>query len=1341
MAEPTQSLPEEGLQTVEEQEDPSIFLSKAQSAGLTPEEIASEFKVRYNVDISTPVVKPLRALEETVGKAFRGSAPKGMRPKTVAEEVMEPIATTSGIVGGAVEGMADLFGPNITEAMLAGTGMGKVVSEPQRQTVGKELRDIRKDIDKTFLEREGQSGFENLRQDLTDNAEGILEIINVVRGAEDFTAEHKSTVEHLFGKQKEGSVTGRQFTLGMAADIWSLGDDPIEYATSRPFTFATMIAGPLAEVNALAKAGYQPAINLVKSKSGQALKNISDKASSKLSQYEKGVKVKQAADKTKRNVKEGLQSVRRWVEDPFVQQTEKASRLTEALVDTANRTGKSVQQIATRWAESVKRGYEDVTPESSSGVKIPVETAEKVVGPRKAQERWDTPDTVKVFTQEVDYNPTTAHFGGKREAAAVYAEALEAYKAGKLTREQYDGFVKYIRKQEAKPESITIANTHWKEATGRFLDDLAKLEHVDPAAVMLQLNKTLSDKSVGMLRSQNVRKQVAQSIVDDVRDLGIYTPEQLVNLEQKLPTYLDEINKRDPSSPSYQANPIINFDGYRINVGQKVIDIVDSSPKLRKHIYAELISEAAGDIAQDTRLNVISESLKENMPMALTEAEWIDNALERAIISGEELAPMIQDNPHHLATRMIDNLDGYARIIARSDDPRMLAQAKKQIRDLAHKIRSYKRVPEEITEAFGIQDHIRQNKPLQPPETKAGKAPAKLAYEVFAPAGVIDTLKWELASKNAVQNATGFWQTLNRQIKANLTARNIASAINNLKANFVYQTFRRGTPLLTSNLTDIMRKYHGYRTGKALGGEMQYKLSPYERKFFEAGERSGMLDTTMLDAEIGIVGKEKSALIGKLAKGTTRKLEKFYRAGDNIFKLEEAKHNFDKLTKAMDKLEEGDFISFEVKPGQNVKLYKRGGNFDLDGKILSPSQLDDVVFSASSLPAQRIFFDYTNVPNAVKWVRASKALGITSPFFTWFWKAIDIPGVKRGLLREALTDGVTYATNNKKINAQRRLAMGANIAKRQAMMAGLREAVKAPENSETLRKVLAYSPKDFNLQLLDYTTNPMWIGHDSEESSNQFGPSDLVIRAIMSGMAMSEDDQEIVEQLYPEEHGRFGKQIDFDLSSIEDPEIRKDILIRRKLLKKHHSKEGFTAADAAQLIGVSGSPLLDGVIMLKEGSRQGGKFDKARLTKLVTTALLGGTAAALLDIGVAYAADPNSPSKLFTTRRWAENEIGEPEEKFIKWAMRRITGIGYRPLDVARRSDGYFKRKEFEWKNSITGGLRKLLKDNPDLEKQDRINMQKRINELEKIVEGEIMLEKLHFEEVYRNLRKNVRKK
>jgi len=87
--------------------------------------------------------------------------------------------------------------------------------------------------------------------------------------------------------------------------------------------------------------------------------------------------------------------------------------------------------------------------------------------------------------------------------------------------------------------------------------------------------------------------------------------------------------------------------------------------------------------------------------------------------------------------------------------------------------------------------------------------------------------------------------------------------------------------------------------------------------------------------------------------------------------------------------------------------------------------------------------------------------------------------------------------------------------------------------------------------------------------------------------------------------------------------------------------------------------------------------------------------------------------------------------------MRRITGLGFRPLDVGKRSKWYWINKGKEWKATFTKDLRAELK-NPavPLTGTDRDNINERIIEIEKIVDGEIMLEKLHFQKVLDKLSK-----
>jgi hypothetical protein len=551
----------------------------------------------------------------------------------------------------------------------------------------------------------------------------------------------------------------------------------------------------------------------------------------------------------------------------------------------------------------------------------------------------------------------------------------------------------------------------------------------------------------------------------------------------------------------------------------------------------------------------------------------------------------------------------------------------------------------------------------------------------------------------------------------------------------------------------MMAKYEGYRTSEHLraGKRRIIHLSPEETSFFEAMERSGYLDTTALDIEMGGLGKDSGILgvLGKPGRWLNRKQQRLYKGGDNIFKLEDAWYNTKKLRQDLADLENGRYIELEWGPRQKGKLWKEYDGYVLEApgamrRRLSKTELDDIVVRASAKPGQNIFFDYSDVPNLIKWVRASRALGVTSPFFTWFWKAVDLPG-KPGLITHLMNDSIVYNTNSPILN--RRIA-GRNAlssAKKATVLAGIREAVTDPLNDEILSKVLGYSPKDFNLRLLQVTSNPMYIGHDSMESANQFAPSDIILRFAQTlsadspptglGVEGQKQFKDWMAAIYPTEDGKYGEMIDFDLSTIKDPELKRDIIIRRKLFKKHHAGEAFTAKDALALVGVSGNPIMETVQLITRADRQGQALDKRKLYQLISMAFVGGTAARTIDI--ALGAHP--AGKAWSTRKWAENPIDGEQEQFIKWSIRRLTGIGFRPLDVGKRSGRYFKNKSMEWKASLTGRLREILEE-PRLPEQDRINILKRINELEKIVDGEMVLEQIHFDEVYKQIGELVRK-
>jgi hypothetical protein len=89
--------------------------------------------------------------------------------------------------------------------------------------------------------------------------------------------------------------------------------------------------------------------------------------------------------------------------------------------------------------------------------------------------------------------------------------------------------------------------------------------------------------------------------------------------------------------------------------------------------------------------------------------------------------------------------------------------------------------------------------------------------------------------------------------------------------------------------------------------------------------------------------------------------------------------------------------------------------------------------------------------------------------------------------------------------------------------------------------------------------------------------------------------------------------------------------------------------------------------------------------------------------------------------------------------MRRVTGVGYRPLDIMKRKERYFTSLKKEWNLALTEDLKKQLED-PLITPEETNNINERIFELEEIIDSEITLEQLRFDEVYSKIDKVMKK-
>ena len=1373
------------------------FFQKAQVNQLTPDELASELLAQYGIDM-TSMGKTFSQMEEVFqgapdapsysptpsplgggGSLARGlidfsaaeepPAPEGYRRKTIPEELMEPVSQGAGLVGGAIGKATTLAKPFASEVL----GI-PVQKTPDLELMTKEIREARTSIDEDFTTRLQEPDLERLRLDIRDNLEGILELVNLLRVTDDYTKSEYGTAEHLQAQMEKGAETGGAMVTGAIADIGKMGDNFEEYFAVRPATTVMMVAPLLAELKGMAAAKYGPAMTAFADSKIRKAAGVIEKLEEELKKTKAGTKVARTVKKAGQAGGERWRGIKRLVSDPTIQATERASIFVDELMNEVRRTGDSIGAITKRWQESIKGGYESAirkprSPTEQQGLRLPVrkiedaflegETPDKftpVVERLKAKgidiETNMSETSGKVLSQEYDYQPTAKHIGPSREAQDLIAEGLDL--------DDPSGWEKFVRSSDAEPVNVRIKNSNLAETVDRFIDDIVQVKGVDPIEAKKTFMQNFLEISVGALKSDIIKEEVIVRAMKALDEADFLSPEQLLRAEESLTRFLTEMNKREPSSKNYGNNAVINFgkkpkvnpetgrpynvmdEGYgfdpvlELDVAKMVYDVMSDSDS---GIDVQLLSRTGEDIANAAKREKTGSVLTKHMGSENTVSGWVNEHMPN-LLEGGELPPAIPMNPNQIASFLSDTVATLAKRY--NVDPSI-------IQDIGYRLRSYKRMNPEIADHFGLTDYLRKERPkLEGPDSK-------LSYEVFAPEGVNSTLKFEMDAYKAIREGRGFWNWLNSRIKGNITARNLASAINNVTGNFAYQTFRRGSPLLAAKLVQMAVEYNAWKKGshKEAGRFSPSNLSDEKKSFFAAMERSGYLDVDVVDIELGGVGKSGEGFLGKLGgtgKTIERGLEAFYKGGDNIFKLEDAWYNYKQLSKEIGVLNDGEWMEFDIKgKGRLSRLERTPEGYTLDGKSLTKNQLDDILSRVSSQPGRSIFVDYSDIPNAVKWLRASKALGVTSPFFSWAWQVMDIPipGIgKKGIGAHALTDRAGYRTNSKALNAVKVSKAAITGIRRQVLISAMREAILA-EDDETLRKILAYAPKEFNLQLLELTGSPFYIGHDSMESANQFGPSDAILRAIMAVkskgiyknpalavIGLSEIDDEELKKIYmPTEDG--SDNIDYMLETVKDPKMKREIIQRRNLVKKQLSGEGFTAGDTLNLIGLSGSPIMDAVVAFQEADRQGKVLDATRLWQTATTAIMGGTAARTLEIGLAGLFPKQT--RAFTTRKWAENTIDKPSEDFMKWSMRRLTGLGFRPIEVGKRSKWYWINKGKEWKATLTKDLRSNLRDpSVPITGTERDNINERIIEIEKIVDAEMMFEKLHFQKVLQKIGK-----
>ena len=589
-------------------------------------------------------------------------------------------------------------------------------------------------------------------------------------------------------------------------------------------------------------------------------------------------------------------------------------------------------------------------------------------------------------------------------------------------------------------------------------------------------------------------------------------------------------------------------------------------------------------------------------------------------------------------------------------------------------------------------------------------------------------------------------------VKSNLTARQLTTLKNNVMSNVILQTVRRGDPLLLPRLVTDFVKYKMYeRGGKGLSDadiEMYQALTDSGKinTSFVDAEIAAMNQGGWLGDMVrqGEVAPKYKTFVDKL-QYPLKQIENVYKFSDEMFKIEEGVRSYKQIKRWMNTLDEGDYMTLRLGPVKRVKLRKvtdaaqwekraddpdfaeisptpferwhefadkreakrrakfSDNVFEVDGKVVDGAQLNAILGKAAMQVGEDLFFNYFDVGDLARVYRNSSMFALASPFYTWFSKAIDIPLVKRGLLSEIYRGAPWVKTNNAKIL----LELAANQSRIGATMdlaaAYARQSPYDEETMKMLRKSLGWGRGTqmgvFNAEA--YTD--LVGGYVSLNQANPWGPTDLIFRAIENGIGFAEnierneggiplpavgflgDDAQDFIKLYERDGA-----LDFDLKDM-DPKERKKVMDRRRfMLSRATGETGIGLGDGLDLVGLAGHPILEMWHLKAESQKRDKDVSWASFAMRVANMMMGGTYAKAAD-GVLGAVDPDNP---FTTRYKFEDAIAGEEEAWLRGAIRKVTGIGWKPANVQKRGEKYFDRLEQKWDDAlvarITADIKKL---------------------------------------------------
>ena len=572
-----------------------------------------------------------------------------------------------------------------------------------------------------------------------------------------------------------------------------------------------------------------------------------------------------------------------------------------------------------------------------------------------------------------------------------------------------------------------------------------------------------------------------------------------------------------------------------------------------------------------------------------------------------------------------------------------------------------------------------------------------------------DYLGWEIKANEQLKGMEAILRKANWQMKANLTVLNPMTHIGNTLGNVGAICIMTGeTPFsVVSRTTKTALSFMEFkRLGrKEFAKKMKKKgANPILAEAFEALENTNLDQVTLVKQEMGhlldmvneptwtngaksFVDKRYGAFEAparvleqsarKVKQGVdwlSRKAAEAYNFEDVAFKVSEFVREY---AEAKQIINDAPFDApFGLRTGHDGYTYvvKR----KVDGKTTYSfpkkkgqklDSINDRVGAAAATKVHDIVFDYARVPNFVRAIRNNSLFTVFSPFVTWTWKALDLPG-KKGLMSATLREQPVIISANPEIMAAAFKKRHNRNMRKALMLAGATSLLS--EDHDHYKQVARYGrePLGYVSALTQMGTDPGSVKTFRLTNSDIYEPSMIAARNLLSIASMYKEARDQM----------FGVQPEDAIGGLAHKAFKQGMVLDAK--------------NILRLGQLSGGPLAEYVMMESLGRNEwGGAISNSDRWRKLGPALLGSIWHRSSDAMIGIV----NPESEYTSRKFEINksknmttyERDRILEDNIGWIFRSIVGLGWRDASFLKRS----KQNISQIKKNMTDSMVTPLKE------------------------------------------------